>query len=88
MRARLLLLGLVFYFGSVVNGDNCVYTTGNDTIDLRSFGSKSGAKYTEIYDTSGSKDIKYSFNGCFSFSIGNECKDAAVCSSELFNNSL
>ncbi|CAF3394993.1 unnamed protein product [Rotaria sp. Silwood1] len=65
-----------------IKADDCQYSTPDGIIDLRTFGYKNRPKYYDVPD-SDLKTLTYSFNGCFSYSTKDTCKNAAACVTDL-----
>ena len=62
--------------------DDCQYKAPDGILDLRVFGNPDRPKYNDIPDASPTKALRYSFNGCFSYSAKDTCRNAAACLSK------
>ena len=64
------------------NANDCQHQTPDGIVDLRVFGYPDRPKYTDIPDSDSKKALRYSFNGCFSYSTKGNCRNAAACVSK------
>ncbi|CAF2039264.1 unnamed protein product [Rotaria magnacalcarata] len=62
----------------IVKTNDCQYSTPDGIFDLRTLGYKNQPKYKNV-TSSGSRFLKFSFNGCFPYSTTDTCKNAAAC---------
>ena len=67
---------------ALVRANDCVYSTPNGTIDLRTLSYPNRPRYTKIPDTNPRVLLEYSFNPCSSYSTNDTCKNAAACASK------
>jgi hypothetical protein len=76
---------LIIFNINVIKTDDCEYSTSDGILDLKTLGYADRPKYTNIRDNSPLVLLTYSFNGCFSYTTTDTCRNAAACASKILS---